>query len=123
MVLNNNQNIKLKKNKNLLAINKLKFQNKTKNILINSLALYFPALIKNSTSLYELNSKLIENFEVVNTLLYFLLAIRFNNKIYSKFCFLNFINSYGYIQSKKIIYKFLVLKLKSFSNKYIKKIK
>jgi hypothetical protein len=117
MVLNDKNNIKLKNNKNLLATKKIRLQNKAKNLLLNSLASYCSALIKNSTVLYEINSQALQNIELVNLLLNFILAIRFNNKIYSKYCFTQFVNSYSYVQSKKLLYKVFVLKLKTFNYK------
>lgn len=104
---------------------KLISSNKTKTLFKNSIVFYFFALLKNSTVIAELDSLIIfGGFDIMNSfLLNFIIAVHLNNKIYSKFCFVNFLNSYSYVQSKKLIYKFFVLKLKAINCKKPKKLK
>lgn len=114
LMVKSNANIKLlKKFKNLIK-NKLRFNKKTKNLLLNSISSYFLALITNSVLFIE--TKSFSN-NINHLILNFIIAVRLNNKIYSKFCFHQFLNSYCYFQSKKLVYKLFVLRLKNINKK------
>jgi len=101
---------------------KLISNNKTKNLFVNSIIFYFFTLLKNSSVFIEINISIIfGHFDIVkSSLLNFITAVQLNNKIYSKFCFVNFLNSYFYLQNKKLIYKLFVLKLKKINHRNIK---
>jgi hypothetical protein len=105
MVKNNNNKILLKK-LNSLIVNKYRFNKKTSNLILNSIACNFLVLMINS-------GVFVETKNLTNSLLLNLItAVRLNNKIYSKFCLTQFLNSSNYFQSKKLIFKLLVSKLK-----------
>lgn len=120
MIKKNSNHKKLVKFKKLIDIQlQLDYEIKILYLLIEySINLYFASLNINAPVRIYIKFLTVYNFDYINRwFLNFILAVHINNKIYSKFCFINFINSYNYFQHKKLVFKLFVLKIKSVNNK------